>query len=1292
MANKEVIYRVRFDGSAARREAKALRAAFEKELGQIKVGALDVSGIRSATAEARRLRTELEGAARASTQAARAPRASRTPQANPSNGSSALMGAVSGFATAATVKLLVEQTVELSRLGTQAARSAKSFEILSGSAAKAQVNIAAIQRASNGTVTSLQAANIGTQAFSLGLAKNAEDLEKLTRSARLITTVSPVIKDMGDALTQLSLFASNEKSFMRADQLGLSVTEVKDRMKELQAQNDALDGSQAKLLASMQLLDEKFGAILDTTEAQATGLEKLGVAWTELQIAVGQSAGGIVNAISNHLANATNDFTVWLTGAEAQLSTIETFLTNSLTELEGFRDGPQGALASKSGWLNDLLGGSVNKGDIAAVKEALSTLGLIEDAVGDSLPGADQYVKKYQEIFNAWREGTLVAPEVVSNLRAINAAIAEIRSNPATQDFLNAETAKRQAEELKKRVLDQESTFTDAIEKRATKSVATAGLEAALNQMKQQKALIDQALQQLIDANVTDSAELALRVEEITAQLLAPFDQLDEQAQLLDTEAAVAGFDRLAEGLNALNAGFTDFLPGVAGAREGLLALGEDMAFTGQMTEEQAAQFDYLLSYADAVADSGSQLSGVVNELGSEFLSSNEYAAALVDQLYIAEAQYRANLISADVYAGITAVLSGRLLILAQSAGIATGALAALNSAQADMASAQGVRIGRGVGARVQSQQASREREHNRREQERVAREQERAVKAAAREQERGAARAAKALEDGAKKAMQELEAGLRKVPGLFSTTSVTEDDMDATKGGYYTDKADEYLRRLRDEVTNGVDWADVSIEEAKAAIESIGVNAASTKEGILKQFEELWNSQALWANPENIGKFINEEAVQMALDLQEKSKQGEKNILEHFGVVIDEAVDAVVGGGGGGSAGVEIEPADIQNSAGLVEDAVKKGAEDMLLNLVDTVKSSFGKKTVGGKVQGPQGAPDPRMIPDWPNEVKLVADDTVKAIAPALVPTGEAGTVATGLRPTLAEDAGSTLVSDLADQLSAQTDAFKSHGASIGTALLLGIGEAIGVGSKGEVRIDIAGFLAGNLSAQYETLKAQGKGIAGALMAGLQEATSLQSDHDGGQVLTPLLSGLIQNLNTQVRAKREDILREGQAVGGMVLAGITAAFTGAGGLTTETGEASTPMADALMVAMSSQLTAKQNMFYATGFLPAGYLQDGFKGYAYTGLADSFNTALEQNIRQIGSSLQQKGGTMASYVQAGFTAGFDGEAFKQKLIGIGEVMYSYIELGILGKVDGAKLTEAIGTKIISDLNTELEQP
>ena len=322
MPSRDLIYRVTLDTAKARREAANIRATFERELRQIKTGDINFS---TATGQAKRLSAELNNVAAS---AKRATDALPTGTDAFSAGIGGAIDQIKGLATAYLGLQAVTGAIDLSKLGTQANRTYASLNILSGGGDKTVAVLEAIQKASNGTVSQLEAAGIATQGFALKLARTPAEFEKLTRAAREITQVSPIINGVGEALTQLALFASNEQSFARAGQLGLSVAEVKDRMAELRRENDALSGSQAKLLASIQLLDEKYGATLDTVEAQATGLERLRVAVEDAKVAIATADFGAlseffsVDRFAGNLATAINAATGNYTEAQAVIDSV----------------------------------------------------------------------------------------------------------------------------------------------------------------------------------------------------------------------------------------------------------------------------------------------------------------------------------------------------------------------------------------------------------------------------------------------------------------------------------------------------------------------------------------------------------------------------------------------------------------------------------------------------------------------------------------------------------------------------------------------------------------------------------------------------------------------------------------------------------------------------------------------------------------------------------------------------------------------------------------------------------
>lgn len=145
---------------------------------------------------------------------------------------------------------------------------------------------------------------------------------------------------------------------------------------------------------------------------------------------------------------------------------------------------------------------------------------------------------------------------------------------------------------------------------------------------------------------------------------------------------------------------------------------------------------------------------------------------------------------------------------------------------------------------------------------------------------------AAKALEDIA----PNLESALRAVPGLFGASQVTQEQLDAAARGEPQNFADNYLRRLRDEVQNGVDWEGVSVEDAAKAL---GIDGGMAAEEVLKQFEAAWQNQSLFANPANL-KFIDMAAVQASIEQQTKEADGAKNLKALFGIGDEKDVEAI--------------------------------------------------------------------------------------------------------------------------------------------------------------------------------------------------------------------------------------------------------------------------------------------------------------------------------------------------------------------------------------------------------------
>jgi hypothetical protein len=321
------------------------------------------------------LRAELQERQRAISQSA--------PQNNQSGGNglqNAVLGGIAGYFTVQGAQQIFNYAKEIAALDTSVSRASKAFEIMSGSANEAEKRLRAIQSASGGTVTEFQAIQIANQATSLGLAKSSGEFEKLTRAARAVTFVSPVIHDVQSAISELALASSN-LSFRRLDQLGLSVTEVKTRMSELKAANSGLDDSQAFLAASVDALNNKFGGLLNSTEAQAGGVERLTTAWENFKANIANSnIGELINKEFSDAAFAVDKFSAFLSGNSSKLGTADNL--NSL-------------IAGKKNQLTGLSdGGAAYQAQIADLERLKGLLTEVDRLAAAGVPGLDSFAER----------------------------------------------------------------------------------------------------------------------------------------------------------------------------------------------------------------------------------------------------------------------------------------------------------------------------------------------------------------------------------------------------------------------------------------------------------------------------------------------------------------------------------------------------------------------------------------------------------------------------------------------------------------------------------------------------------------------------------------------------------------------------------------------------------------------------------------------------------------------------------------------------------------------------------
>lgn len=143
------------------------------------------------------------------------------------------------------------------------------------------------------------------------------------------------------------------------------------------------------------------------------------------------------------------------------------------------------------------------------------------------------------------------------------------------------------------------------------------------------------------------------------------------------------------------------------------------------------------------------------------------------------------------------------------------------------------------------------------------------------------AKKTASEFERAAEAAAAAFEGALRKVPGLFGTSSVTGEQMAGAAAGVPQEFADNYLRRLADEVAGNKDWAGIDIQDAARRA---GIDPNLPKEIILQQFQAAWADSSLFSGGRNIDlitEFGGLDAIKANLARQDASASGQQALID---------------------------------------------------------------------------------------------------------------------------------------------------------------------------------------------------------------------------------------------------------------------------------------------------------------------------------------------------------------------------------------------------------------------------
>lgn len=276
----------------------------------------------------------------------------------------AMLGkALAGVATLGTITAIGKAVIELGKLGAKAEQSETALRNLSGGAQAAEGYIRAIQTASRGTVSELDAMQMATTGITLGVVANADQMERLTEIAVTLgkaqgLTATQAVGDLTAALgRQEPEILDNLGITLRlseaydgyAESLGKSASQLTDAEKKQAFINQALEKGAD--------VAEQLGGVIEDNQ---TKVEAGTAAWRDLRVEIGRhyaksvgeaagETGGLVTRMKDFikysresgesLLNFGNQFDYFnyvVFGSSTALENWNSIQAHTATELERF--------------------------------------------------------------------------------------------------------------------------------------------------------------------------------------------------------------------------------------------------------------------------------------------------------------------------------------------------------------------------------------------------------------------------------------------------------------------------------------------------------------------------------------------------------------------------------------------------------------------------------------------------------------------------------------------------------------------------------------------------------------------------------------------------------------------------------------------------------------------------------------------------------------------------------------------------------------------------------------------
>lgn len=246
-----------------------------------------------------------------------------------------LGGALGGFGAFRIAQFVLQAD----SLATAYRRQGVAAANLAGGQEKLNELLEAYDKATGRAVATADQMAEVTRLQAIGFADSAQELDEFVTAARGASLAMGRSQDY--IISQLQIAIANQ-SKLRLDQLGLGISEVEARIRRLRAADKGLTDEMAYQDAVLGLLQEKFGGLVRSQEAQATGAEKMAKAWKDASLEIGEAFGPEISTA--------------LEGTSTQITGISRILRDLKTDIDNVKRGlrEEGGIGSNS-WLSDLL-------------------------------------------------------------------------------------------------------------------------------------------------------------------------------------------------------------------------------------------------------------------------------------------------------------------------------------------------------------------------------------------------------------------------------------------------------------------------------------------------------------------------------------------------------------------------------------------------------------------------------------------------------------------------------------------------------------------------------------------------------------------------------------------------------------------------------------------------------------------------------------------------------------------------------------------------------------------------